>query len=227
MDTLTTIAHIHTDFIEKFGIPRQSGLVEELTGVIVFEPEFRDASALEGIEEYRYLWLLWKFEDVSRDNWLRKVRPPRLGGNETRGVFATRSPFRPNPIGLSSVKLLGVDYDAENGPVLLVSGIDLRDNTPIYDIKPYLEYVDSHPGAGSGFADRVKDDNLKVIFPPELLNIIPEAKQKAIMSVLSEDPRPHYHNDPSRSYGVSFAGYNIKFKIADGVLTVYEVTPLD
>lgn len=227
MDTLTTIAHIHTDFIEKFGIPRQSGLVEELTGVIVFEPEFRDASALEGIEEYRYLWLLWKFEDVSRDNWLRKVRPPRLGGNETRGVFATRSPFRPNPIGLSSVKLLGVDYDAENGPVLLVSGIDLRDNTPIYDIKPYLEYVDSHPGAGSGFADRVKDDNLKVIFPPELLSIIPEAKQKAIMSVLSEDPRPHYHNDPSRSYGVSFAGYNIKFKIADGVLTVYEVTPLD
>lgn len=227
MDTLTTIAHIHTDFIEKFGIPRQSGLVEELTGVIVFEPEFRDASALEGIEEYKYLWLLWKFEDVSRNNWLRKVRPPRLGGNETRGVFATRSPFRPNPIGLSSVKLLGVDYDAENGPVLLVSGIDLRDNTPIYDIKPYLEYVDSHPGAGSGFADRVKDDNLKVIFPPKLLSIIPEAKQKAIMSVLSEDPRPHYHNDPSRSYGVSFAGYNIKFKIADGVLTVYEVTPLD
>lgn len=227
MDTLTTIAHIHTDFIEKFGIPRQSGLVEELTGVIVFEPEFRDSSSLEGIEEYRYLWLLWKFEDVSRENWLRKVRPPRLGGNETRGVFATRSPFRPNPIGLSSVKLLGVDYDAENGPVLLVSGIDLRDNTPIYDIKPYLEYVDSHPGAGSGFADRVKDDNLSVVFPPELLSIIPEAKQKAIMSVLSEDPRPHYHNDPSRSYGVSFAGYNIKFKIADGVLTVYEVTTLD
>lgn len=227
MDTLTTIAHIHTDFIEKFGIPRQSGLVEELTGVIVFEPEFRDASALEGIEEYRYLWLLWKFEDVSRDNWLRKVRPPRLGGNETRGVFATRSPFRPNPIGLSSVKLLGVDYDAENGPVLLVSGIDLRDNTPIYDIKPYLEYVDSHPGAGGGFADRVRDDNLKVIFPDDLLNILPMEKQKAIMSVLSEDPRPHYHNDPSRSYGVSFAGYNIKFKIADGVLTVYEVTPLD
>lgn len=226
MDTLKTIAHIHTDFNEKFGIPRQSGLVEELTGIIVFEPEFRDPYALEGISEYKYLWLLWKFEDVSRDNWLRRVRPPRLGGNETRGVFATRSPFRPNPIGLSSVKLLSVDYDAPNGPILTVSGIDLRDNTPIYDIKPYLEYVDSHPGAGSGFADRVRDDNLKVIFPDDLLNILPMEKQKAIMSVLSEDPRPHYHNDPSRSYGVSFAGYNIKFKIADGILTVYEVTPL-
>lgn len=226
MNELKIIARIHTDFPEKFGIPRQSGLVEELKGKIVFEPEFRDAAALKGIEEYSYLWLLWEFEEVDRDNWLRQVRPPRLGGNETRGVFATRSPFRPNPLGLSSVKLVSVDYDDPEGPIIYVSGIDTRDNTPIYDIKPYLEYVDSHVGAGSGFADTVKDDKITVFFNRELLSNFPEDKRDALLKVLRADPRPQYQDDPERIYGISFAGFNIKFFVKDGMLTVTEVTKL-
>lgn len=216
------IAHIRTDFPEKFGVPRQSGLVKELTGKIVFEPEYRNPDALRGIEGYDYLWLLWKFEGVEREKWSPTVRPPRLGGETHMGVFATRSPFRPNPIGLSSVKLEGVEQSAE-GPVLLVSGIDLRDNTPIYDIKPYLPYVDSHPGARGGFAEEKADYALQVEFPEHLLEKIPVAKQSAIIEVLKQDPRPAYHEDASRRYGVAFAGYDVRFYVSEGVLTVVEV----
>lgn len=217
------IAHIRTDFPEKFGVPRQSGLVKELTGRIVFEPEYRNIDALRGIEGYDYLWLLWKFEGVEREKWSPTVRPPRLGGGTHVGVFATRSPFRPNPIGLSSVKLEGVEQTAE-GPVLVVSGIDLRDNTPILDIKPYLPYVDCHPEARGGFAEEKADYVLEVAFPESLLEKIPQEKRKAIIEVLKQDPRPAYHEDANRQYGVAFAGYDIHFRVADGVLTVFEVT---
>lgn len=223
MDTLKVIAHIRTDFPEKFGIPRQSGLVESLTGRIVFEPEYRTKDALDGIEEFSHLWLIWKFEGVRSDNFVSKVRPPRLGGNETRGVFATRSPFRPNPLGLSSVKLEYVDYDAPDGPVIIVSGIDMRDNTPIYDIKPYLAYVDSHSEALDGFAGEKRHENLNVIISDELLNKIPSNKRNTLISLLSEDPRPHYHDDNERIYGMSFAGMNIKFTVDGKKLTVTDI----
>ncbi|MBQ8280306.1 MAG: tRNA (N6-threonylcarbamoyladenosine(37)-N6)-methyltransferase TrmO [Roseburia sp.] len=219
---LKIIAHIHTDFPEKFGVPRQSGLVKELTGRIVFVPEYRNPDALRGIEGYDYLWLLWKFEGVEREKWSPTVRPPRLGGETHMGVFATRSPFRPNPIGLSSVKLERLEQGAE-GPVLVVSGIDLRDNTPIYDIKPYLPYVDSHPQARGGFAEEKADYALKVEFPESLLEKIPKQKRKAIIEVLKQDPRPAYHDDQKRKYGVAFAGFDIRFCVAEGVLTVFEV----
>ena len=216
------IAHIRTDFPEKFGVPRQSGLVKELIGRIVFEPEYRNVDALRGIEGYDYLWLIWKFEGVEREKWSPTVRPPRLGGETHMGVFATRSPFRPNPIGLSSVKLEGMELTAE-GPVLVVSGIDLRDNTPIYDIKPYLPYVDSHPDARGGFAEEKADYALKVVFPEALLEKIPLEKRQAIIEVLKQDPRPAYHEDAKRLYGVAFAGFNVRFCVSDGVLTVLEV----
>ena len=217
------IARIETDFPEKFGIPRQSGLVEELKGTIVFEPEYRKAEALKGLEGFNYIWLLWQFEGVERDSWSVTVRPPRLGGNKHMGVFATRSPFRPNPIGLSSVKLERIEPETDRGPVLHVSGIDLRHNTPIYDIKPYLPYVDCHADATGGFAHEVKDYELQVTFPRELLAQIPEEKQAAIIEVLKQDPRPSYHNDPTRKYGVSFAGFDVRFVVEEKVLTVVEV----
>lgn len=217
------IAKIETDFPEKFGIPRQSGLVEELKGTIVFEPEYRKAEALKGLEGYNYLWLLWQFEGVERDSWSVTVRPPRLGGNKHMGVFATRSPFRPNPIGLSSVKLERIELETERGPVLHVSGIDLRHNTPIYDIKPYLPYVDCHTDATGGFAHEVKDYELQVEFPTELLEKIPKDKQAAIVAVLKQDPRPSYHNDPTRKYGVNFAGFDVRFVVEEKKLTVVEV----
>ena len=217
------IAKIETDFPEKFGIPRQSGLVEELKGTIVFEPEYRKAEALKGLEGYNYLWLLWQFEGVERDSWSVTVRPPRLGGNKHMGVFATRSPFRPNPIGLSSVKLERIELETERGPVLHVSGIDLRHNTPIYDIKPYLPYVDCHTDATGGFAHEVKDYELQVEFPAELLAKIPVEKQAAIVAVLKQDPRPSYHNDPTRKYGVNFAGFDVRFVVEEKKLTVVEV----
>lgn len=220
---MNIIARIETDFPEKFGIPRQSGLVKDLKGTIVFEPEYRNADALKGIEGYNYLWLLWQFEGVERDKWSPMVRPPRLGGNEYMGVFATRSPFRPNPIGLSSVKLEAVEYDTERGPVIHVSGIDLRHNTPIYDIKPYLPYADCHTDATGGFAHRVRDYALLVDFPENLLARIPKDRQEAIVGVLREDPRPSYHNDPARQYGVAFAGFDIKFTVKEGVLQVVDV----
>ena len=218
------IAYIHTDLPEKFGIPRQSGLVKELKGKIIFEPEYRSMDAVKGLEGFNYIWLLWEFQGVDRSHFNATVRPPRLGGNTRVGVFATRSPFRPNPIGLSSVHLDAVK-ETEKGPVLEVSGVDLRDRTPIYDIKPYLAYTDSHPDAREGFAGRVKDQTLSVVFPPELAAKLPESKRKAALAVLAEDPRPAYHDD-ERRYGVSFAGYDIRFHVKDRVLTVCEVVPL-
>lgn len=217
------IAKIHTDFKEKFGIPRQSGLVEELEATIVFEPEYRNPDALRGIEEYSHIWLLWEFSECKDKEWTPTVRPPRLGGNKRMGVFATRSPFRPNSIGLSSVKLLGVENTAEFGTVLKVGGADLLDGTPIYDIKPYLPYVDSHPEASNGFALEEKDGKLEIDFPQELLSIIPENKRNALISVLKQDPRPGYQDDPERIYGLEFAGYDIRFKINDNILTVTQI----
>lgn len=222
---LKTIAHIETDFPEKFGIPRQSGLVEELKGVICFEPEYRTPDAVKGLEGFNYIWLLWKFEGTERSHWSATVKPPRLGGNTPMGVFATRSPFRPNSIGLSSVKLERIEY-SERGPLLHVSGIDLRDQTPIFDIKPYLPHVDSHPDALGGFAEGVRDYKLEVEFPPELLAVFPEEKQEAVIKVLEQDPRPSYHHDPERRYGVAFAGYDVHFRVEETKLRVFEVVEL-
>lgn len=218
------IARIETDFKTKFGIPRQSGLVD-LEGLIVFEPEYRNADALRGIEAFSHLWLIWSFSEAKRENWSPTVRPPRLGGNKRVGVFATRSPFRPNPIGLSSVKLLGT-VKTEKGLALRISGADLLSGTPIYDIKPYLPYTDSHPAAIGGFADERLYDALEVDFPSELLNQIPENKKAALLELLSEDPRPHYIDDGERIYGFEFAEFEIKFKVKDNVLTVVDVIKL-
>lgn len=219
------IARIRTDFPTKFGIPRQSGLVKSLKARIVFEPEYRNPDALRGIEGYTYLWLIWEFSEAKRDTWSPTVRPPRLGGNTRMGVFATRSPFRPNPIGLSSVKLEKVEWDAADGPAIIVSGADLMDGTPIYDIKPYLPYVDSHPDAEGGFADPVRSYALQVNFPDELLQKFPEASREALLEILSQDPRPSYQNDPARVYGLPFAGYDVRFTVQDDTLTVQEIVP--
>lgn len=224
---LKVIGHIRTDFPEKFGIPRQSGLIEELKGKIIFKPEYRSSDAVKGLEGFDYIWLLWQFEGAERENWSATVKPPRLGGNKRVGVFATRSPFRPNNIGLSSVRLEGIENDEKLGPVLYVAGADLRDNTPIYDIKPYLAYTDSHPDARDGFAGEVLEYELLVEFPGELLSVIPEEKRVAIIEVLKQDPRPSYQNDPDRRYGVAFAGYDVRFKVADGVLKVVEVENME
>lgn len=223
---LKVIAHIETDFPEKFGIPRQSGLVQELTGTIVFEPEYRTADALKGMDGYDYLWLLWEFQVPKKNGWSATVKPPRLGGNTHMGVFATRSPFRPNSIGLSSVRLESIELHTERGPLIHVSGVDLRDRTPIFDIKPYLPYVDSHPDARGGFAHEVKDYELQVEFPEELLQVFPEEKQRAIIAVLKQDPRPSYQNDPERKYGVSFAGYDVHFTVDGKVLKVFEIVKI-
>lgn len=222
---LKTIAHIHTDFPEKFGLPRQSGLIEELKGYIVFEKEFRNPEALRGIEGYDYLWLLWGFEVKEDDTFKATVRPPRLGGNERMGVFATRSPFRPNHIGLSSVRLTGLEITKESGPVLYVSGIDMRDDTPIYDIKPYLSYTDSHEGARSGFTDDTTFVPLLVDFPKDLLNKLPEEKRAGVLAVLKGDIRPSYHKRKTgkEEYGLSYAGFNISFTTEENTLTVTEV----
>lgn len=215
------IAHIATDFSEKFGIPRQSGLAENTSGIIRFEPEFAINESVKGLENFEYIWLLWQFE-LEEDKWSPTVRPPRLGGNKHVGVFASRSPFRPNHIGLSSVKLNRIDY-GPNGPILHVSGVDLKDNTAIYDIKPYLPYVDSHPDASNGFAEPAIDYRLSVSCPDDLLRLIPFPKQKALLEVLRLDPRPSYHHDPNRIYGISFAGFNVKFQVDQQVLTVIEI----
>ena len=222
---LKTIAHIHTDFPEKFGLPRQSGLIEELKGYIVFEKEFRNPEALRGIEGYDYLWLLWGFEVKEDDTFKATVRPPRLGGNERMGVFATRSPFRPNHIGLSSVRLTGLEITKESGPILYVSGIDMKDNTPIYDIKPYLAYTDSHEGAKSGFTDDTSFNALEVDFPDELLTLLPEEKRAGALAVLKGDIRPSYHKRKTgkEEYGLSYAGFNISFTTEENTLTVTEV----
>lgn len=219
------IARIRSDFPEKFGIPRQSGLVEELKARIVFEPEYRNPDALRGLEGYSHLWLIWQFSESVRENWSPTVRPPRLGGNQRVGVFATRSPFRPNPIGLSSVRILSIDMHTEEGPVILVAGADLMDQTPIYDIKPYLPHVDSHPEAKGGFAYEVKDYALHVEFPEEEIHRLPEEKREALRSLLEQDPRPSYQQDPERIYGLSFAGYEVKFRVEGKTLTVLHVIP--
>ncbi len=217
------IAKIHTDFPTKFGIPRQSGLVSELIGEIVFEPEYRRPDALLGIEEFSHLWLLWEFSQAKKENWSATVYPPRLGGKEKRGVFATRSPFRPNSIGLSCVKLEQVIWEGENAPKLIVSGVDLMDSTPIYDIKPYLPYADSHPEAVGGFGQAHREDGIEVVFPKELLQILPPAKQQAALRVLEQDPRAAYNKQPDYVYGMEFAGFDIRFTVQDGVLKVKDV----
>lgn len=217
------IARIRSDFPEKFGIPRQAGLVPELVSKIVFEPEFRDPNALRGIEEWTHLWLIWQFSEAIRDEWSPTVRPPRLGGNERVGVFATRSPFRPNPIGLSSVRLEKVAAEDGLGTVLYVSGADLMDGTPIYDIKPYLAYTDSHPDASGSFAAEVFGHSLEVDFPEELLCRLPEDKRAAAIGMLSNDPRPAVQHDPDRVYGVLFGSNEIKFRVDGERLFVLEV----
>ena len=219
--SIKVIARIRSDFRTKFGVPRQSGLVEALRAEIVFEPEFRNPDALRGIEGFSHLWLVWQFSATVREDWSPTVRPPRLGGNVRMGVFATRSPFRPNPIGLSCVRLEGVEQRTE-GPVLIVSGADLMDGTPIYDIKPYLPYADCKADAAGGFAPQ-RAEELAVEFPPELLARVPEDKRAALTGVLAQDPRPHYQSDPARIYGMSFAGIEVRFRVADGVLTVVEL----
>ena len=216
------IARIRTDFKEKFGIPRQSGIATETVGKIVFEPEYRVPEALRGIEEYSHLWLIWNFSEAERDGWSPTVRPPRLGGNKRMGVFATRSPFRPNPIGLSSVRLLSVE-DSTEGKVLVVAGADILDGTPIYDIKPYLAFTDSHPDAICGFADGVKEYSVRVVIPEELKKGLSDSYVTALCSILSGDPRPSYKEDGERVYGMLYGDYEVKFTVSDGVLSVCEI----
>ena len=220
------IAHIRTDFPTKFGIPRQSGLVDTLKGVIVFEPEYRNSNALRGLSEFSHVWLIWEFSEAVREKWSPTVRPPRLGGNTRMGVFATRSPFRPNAVGLSCVKLDDIELHSKFGPILHVSGSDLMDKTPIFDIKPYLPYTDSHPEAASGFVDRSKGCELDVTFPEKWLRLIPEERREALRGVLAQDPRPSYQNNPERIYGLEFAGFDIRFTVQGTVLSVCEVVPL-
>lgn len=216
------IAHIRSDFPEKFGIPRQSGLVPETVARVVFLPEYREEEAFRGIEGFSHLWLLWIFSENKRQHWRPTVRPPRLGGNTRLGVFATRSPYRPNPIGLSCVRLLRLEH-TEEGPVLVVSGADLMDGTPILDVKPYLPYADAVPDARGGFTDEQEKKRLEVIFPQALSEGLEEEKKKALMGVLAQDPRPSYQSDENRVYGVSFAKYNIKFTVKGDELTVCAV----
>ena len=215
------IARIHSDFPTKFGIPRQSGLVQELRSRIVFEPEYRDENALRGIEQFTHLWLIWNFSESK--GWSPTVRPPRLGGNTRLGVFATRSPFRPNPIGLSSVRLEGVERDPKLGPVLIVSCADLMDGTPILDIKPYIPYADSHPEASDGFTAQTVSHHLDVNFPEELLSRVPGDKRAALIGVLAQDPRPSYQDDPERIYGFPFADMEVRFRVEGNQLTVVDI----
>ena len=222
--SIQAIARIRSDFPAKFGIPRQSGLVEDLRSTVVFEPEYRNPDALRGIEEFSHLWLIWQFSQAVRQGWSPTVRPPRLGGNTRMGVFATRSPFRPNNLGLSCVRLLGIEHTREYGPVLHVGGADLMDGTPIFDIKPYIPYADAHPEAAGGFTDTAGDFLLDVDFPAELLCLLPEDKRAAARGVLSHDPRPSYQHKPGRVYGLNFAGFDIRFTVEENQLIVQEVT---
>ena len=224
---IRAIARMRSDFPTKFGIPRQSGLVDTLRSTVVFEPEFRNSDALRGIEEFSHLWLIWQFSEAVRKDWSPTVRPPRLGGNTRMGVFATRSPFRPNNLGLSCVRLLGVEETQEYGTVLHVGGADLMDGTPIFDIKPYIPYSAARPEASGGFTDRTGDFLLNVIFPDELLELLPENKRSPAIGVLSHDPRPSYQSDPERIYGMSFAGCNIRFRVAETDLTVIDVERIE
>ena len=221
--TLRPIARIQSDFSEKFGIPRQSGLVEALRARVVFSPEYRVREAFRGLEGFSHIWLVWGFSQNVEAGWSPTVRPPRLGGNARMGVFATRSPFRPNPIGLSCVELLAVDYDAPDGPALVVGGADLLDGTPIFDVKPYVPHADCRPQARGGFADAHREDRLAVDFPPRLEALVPPDKREALRGVLAGDPRPSYQRDPQRLYGLGFAGLQVRFTVEDGVLHVRQV----
>ena len=223
MADMEIIARIRSPFAEKFGIPRQSGVVEELQATVVFEPAFRNPDAVRGLEGFSHIWLIWQFSRAVRHTWSPTVRPPRLGGNERMGVFATRSPFRPNAIGLSSVRLERIEFDRELGPVLHVSGADLMDGTPIFDIKPYLPYTDSHPEATGGFTDGAAMERLTVDCPAELLERVAPEQRPGLLGVLASDPRPRYQDDPERVYGLTFAGRNVKFTVDGGRLTVLEV----
>ena len=214
------IGHIETDFKEKFGIPRQSGLVKESRGRILFEKEYNVPEAFRGLEDFSHIWVLWQFSEAVRDNFTPTVRPPLLGGNKRMGVFATRSPFRPNNIGLSALKLDTVEINEKEGVVLYVSGADLLDGTPVYDIKPYLPYADSIPDAVGGFTESLEERQLEVDFPSELLLMVSEDKQSSLVAVLAADPRPSYQNDPERIYGMRFADYEVRFRVEGKVLTV-------
>lgn len=222
------IAHIRTDFPEKFGIPRQSGLAKALRGRIVFEPEYRNPDALRGLEEFSHIWLIWEFSaNRSTSSWQPTVRPPRLGGNAHMGVFATRSPFRPNPLGLSCVKMDSIEFSSPDGPVINVCGADLMDGTPVYDIKPYIKYADSRPEAVCGYVDRLEEKSLRVVFPSELADRVADKSViPPLMETLRLDPRPSYHDDPERVYGLSFAGYNVKFRVTGQVLNVIDIEVL-
>ena len=223
MTEMKIIARIRTELPEKFGVPRQSGLVPQLRGRVIFEPEYRNPDAVRGLEDFSHIWLIWQFSRAVREGWSPTVRPPRLGGNRRMGVFATRSPFRPNALGLSSVRLDRVELDPALGPVLHVSGADLMDGTPIFDIKPYLPYTDSHPQAAGGFTDGLAHEPLTVECSPALLEHIPADRRKGLLGVLAGDPRPRYQEDPQRVYGLSFAGRNVKFTVDGDRLTVIAV----
>lgn len=220
------IARIHTDFPTKFGVPRQSGLASALESTIVFEPEFRNPDALRGIEDFSHIWLIWQFDRALREGWSPTVLPPKLGGKTRVGVFATRSPFRPNSIGLSSVRLTGVEPQTKDGPILHVAGADLVDGTPIFDIKPYLPYADAHPDAIDGFEGKRHAEPLRVVFPPELEAQIPPEKREGLRQALACGPIPGYQHDPTRRYGFNFCGRDVRFTIADGTLTVVEIVML-
>ena len=221
--SMQVVARIRSDFKTKFGIPRQSGLVDELEAAIVFEEPYRDPNAVRGLEAVSHLWLIWQFSEAVRTSWSPTVKPPRLGGNTRMGVFATRSPFRPSPVGLSCVRLKEITMDPELGPVIRVFGADLMDGTPILDIKPYVPYADCHPDALEGFTGQNRDYTLQVEFPEKLLDEIPPDRRAALKGVLAQDPRPSYQNDPDRSYGLTFAGFDVRFRVNGDVLTVFEV----
>lgn len=221
------IAYIRTSFPEKFGIPRQSGLASNLKARVVFEPQYRNADAVRGLEGFSHIWLIWEFSANRKSEWQPTVRPPRLGGNVYMGVFATRSPFRPNPLGLSCVELEGIDADAADGPVLVVRGADLMDGTPVYDIKPYIKYADSRPHALCGYVEKLHERRLKVVIPSEMADgIMDKSIMPSLVEVLQLDPRPSYHDDPERIYGLSFEGLNVRFRVSDGILEVVGITSL-
>ena len=220
---IQVIARMNSDFATKFGIPRQSGIVQELRSTIVFEPEYRNTDALRGMEGFSHLWLIWQFSEAIRSGWSPTVRPPRLGGNTRMGVFATRSPFRPNNLGLSCVRFLGLEETKEFGTVIHVGGADLMDGTPIFDIKPYVPYADCQPDALNGFTGGTEGELLEVDFPPALLELLPQEKQQAAIGILAHDPRPSYQKDNQRVYGVTFAGFDLRFTVQDNRLTVQEV----
>ena len=220
------IAVMRSDFPTKFGIPRQSGLAKSLRSTIVFEPKYRNAEALRGLEGFSHLWIIWQFSESVRAEWSPTVRPPRLGGNTRMGVFATRSPFRPNSLGLSCVELVALEQTENNGTVIHVAGADLMDGTPIFDVKPYVPYSDAHPDALGGFTSTAGEFLLQVDFPNDLLNMIPTEKQEALLEVLSHDPRPSYQIDSDRIYGLSFAGFDVRFSVSNGKLQIKDVIPL-